>query len=221
MESILLNAKMRNNLGKKESKTLRSLGKIPCVLYGGKENVHFQLEENDLKKLVYTPKVFIVELTIDSTKIKALVKDIQFHPVNDKILHVDFIELVDEKPVNTQVPIILTGNSIGVLNGGKLVKNLRKLSLRAIPKNLPDNISIDITNLKIGDKIYVRDLNYNQFEITTSENSVLVTIKTSRAAVEEEIEETDSSAESKPTDKDSTSKETDTKTDDKKRIIYE
>ena len=165
---------MRNNLGKKESKTLRSLGKIPCVLYGGKENVHFQLEENDLKKLVYTPKVFIVELTIDSTKIKALVKDIQFHPVNDKILHVDFIELVDEKPVNTQVPIILTGNSIGVLNGGKLVKNLRKLSLRAIPKNLPDNISIDITNLKIGDKIYVRDLNYNQFEITTSENSVLV-----------------------------------------------
>jgi large subunit ribosomal protein L25 len=216
MESILLNAKMRNNLGKKESKTLRSLGKIPCVLYGGKENVHFQLEENDLKKLVYTPKVFIVELTIDSTKIKALVKDIQFHPVNDKILHVDFIELVDEKPVNTQVPIILTGNSIGVLNGGKLVKNLRKLSLRAIPKNLPDNISIDITNLKIGDKIYVRDLNYNQFEITTSENSVLVAIKTSRAAVEEEIEETDSSAESKPTDKDSKSKETDTKTDDKK-----
>jgi large subunit ribosomal protein L25 len=216
MESILLNAKMRNDLGKKESKTLRSLGKIPCVLYGGKENVHFQLEENDLKKLVYTPKVFIVELTIDSTKIKALVKDIQFHPVNDKILHVDFIELVDEKPVNTQVPIILTGNSIGVLNGGKLVKNLRKLSLRAIPKNLPDNISIDITNLKIGDKIYVRDLNYNQFEITTSENSVLVAIKTSRAAVEEEIEETDSSAESKPTDKDSTSKETDTKTDDKK-----
>lgn len=207
---------MRNNLGKKESKTLRSLGKIPCVLYGGKENVHFQLEENDLKKLVYTPKVFIVELTIDSTKIKALVKDIQFHPVNDKILHVDFIELVDEKPVNTQVPIILTGNSIGVLNGGKLVKNLRKLSLRAIPKNLPDNISIDITNLKIGDKIYVRDLNYNQFEITTSENSVLVAIKTSRAAVEEEIEETDSSAESKPTDKDSTSKETVTKTDDKK-----
>lgn len=207
---------MRNNLGKKESKTLRSLGKIPCVLYGGKENVHFQLEENDLKKLVYTPKVFIVELTIDSTKIKALVKDIQFHPVNDKILHVDFIELVDEKPVNTQVPIILTGNSIGVLNGGKLVKNLRKLSLRAIPKNLPDNISIDITNLKIGDKIYVRDLNYNQFEITTSENSVLVAIKTSRAAVEEEIEETDSSAESKPTDKDSKSKETDTKTDDKK-----
>jgi large subunit ribosomal protein L25 len=207
---------MRNNLGKKESKTLRSLGKIPCVLYGGKENVHFQLEENDLKKLVYTPKVFIVELTIDSTKIKALVKDIQFHPVNDKILHVDFIELVDEKPVNTQVPIILTGNSIGVLIGGKLVKNLRKLSLRAIPKNLPDNISIDITNLKIGDKIYVRDLNYNQFEITTSENSVLVAIKTSRAAVEEEIEETDSSAESKPTDKDSTSKETDTKTDDKK-----
>ena len=207
---------MRNNLGKKESKTLRSLGKIPCVLYGGKENVHFQLEENDLKKLVYTPKVFIVELTIDSTKIKALVKDIQFHPVNDKILHVDFIELVDEKPVNTQVPIILTGNSIGVLNGGKLVKNLRKLSLRAIPKNLPDNISIDITNLKIGDKIYVRDLNYNQFEITTSENSVLVAIKTSRAAVEEEIEETDSSAESKPTDKDSTSKDTDTKTDDKK-----
>ena len=207
---------MRNNLGKKESKTLRSLGKIPCVLYGGKENVHFQLEENDLKKLVYTPKVFIVELTIDSAKIKALVKDIQFHPVNDKILHVDFIELVDEKPVNTQVPIIFTGNSIGVLNGGKLVKNLRKLSLRAIPKNLPDNISIDITNLKIGDKIYVRDLNYTQFEITTSENSVLVAIKTSRAAVEEEIEETDSSAESKPTDKDSTSKETDTKTDDKK-----
>ncbi len=207
---------MRNDLGKKESKNLRSLGKIPCVLYGGKENVHFQLEENDLKKLVYTPKVFIVELTIDSTKIKALVKDIQFHPVNDKILHVDFIELVDEKPVNTQVPIILTGNSIGVLNGGKLVKNLRKLSLRAIPKNLPDNISIDITNLEIGDKIYVRDLNYNQFEITTSENSVLVAIKTSRAAVEEEIEETDSSAESKPNDKDSTSKETDTKTDDKK-----
>ena len=140
----------------------------------------------------------------------------RFHPVNDKILHVDFIELVDEKPVNTQVPIILTGNSIGVLNGGKLVKNLRKLSLRAIPKNLPDNISIDITNLKIGDKIYVRDLNYNQFEITTSENSVLVAIKTSRAAVEEEIEETDSSAETKPTDKDSTSKETNTKTDDKK-----
>ena len=166
--------------------------------------------------MIYTPKVFIVELTIDSTQIKALVKDIQFHPVNDQILHVDFIELVDEKPVNTQVPIILTGNSIGVLNGGKLMKNLRKLSIRSIPKNLPDNISIDITNLKIGDKVYVRDLNYNQFEITTSENSVLVAVKTSRAAVEEETEGTDSSAESKPTDKDSTSKDTDTKTDDKK-----
>ena len=207
---------MRNNLGKKESKSLRNLGKIPCVLYGGTENIHFQLDENDLKKLVYTPKVFIVELTIDSTQIKALIKDIQFHPVNDQILHVDFIELVDEKPVNTQVPIILTGNSIGVLNGGKLMKNLRKLSIRSIPKNLPDNISIDITNLEIGDKIYVRDLNYNQFEITTSENSVLVAIKTSRAVVEEETEGSDPSAESKPTDNDSTSKDTDTKTDDKK-----
>ena len=189
MKSVSISAEKRVDLGKKEAKALRSAGKVPCVIYGGENVQHFAATEIAFNNLVYTPNVYTVAIDIEGTTVNALIKDIQFHPVTDRIIHVDFIELTPDKAVNTQIPVIITGNAIGVMNGGKLRKTLRKLSIRATPENLPDAITLDITEMRIGHKIYVRDVETNNFDILTSSNAVVVAVKTARAAIEEEEEE--------------------------------
>ena len=189
MKSVSVSAAKRVDLGKKEAKLSRAAGNVPCVVYGGKTNQHFTVKENALNNLVYTPNVYSVAIDIEGTTINALIKDVQFHPVTDKILHVDFIELVPGQEVNTKIPVVFNGNAIGVMNGGKLRKTLRKLSIRATPENLPDNVTLEISKMKIGEKVYVRDVEAKNFDILTSATAVIVSVKTARGVEEEEEEE--------------------------------
>jgi large subunit ribosomal protein L25 len=189
MKSVSISASKRVDLGKKEAKLSRAAGNIPCVIYGGKTNQHFTVKENALNNLVYTPNVYSVAIDIEGTSINALIKDIQFHPVTDRILHIDFIELVPGQHVNTLIPIVFEGSSIGVRNGGKLRKTLRKLSIRSTPENLPDNVTIDIAPMTIGEKVYVKDLEAPNFDILTAGSSVIVAVKTARGVVVEDEEE--------------------------------
>jgi large subunit ribosomal protein L25 len=194
MKSVSVSAAKRVDLGKKEAKLSRAAGNVPCVIYGGKTNQHFTVKENALNNLVYTPNVYSVAIDIEGTTINALIKDAQFHPVTDRIIHVDFIELIPGQEVNTKVPVVFNGNPIGVMNGGKLRKTLRKLSVRATPENLPDNVTLEIATMKIGQKIYVRDVEAKNFDILTSANAVIVAVKTARAAVVEDEEEVQTEA---------------------------
>jgi len=188
MKSVSVSAVKRVDLGKKEAKLSRAAGNVPCVIYGGKTNQHFAIKENALNNLVYTPNVYSVAIDIEGAIINALIKDVQFHPVTDRILHVDFIELVPGQEVNTKIPVVFNGNAIGVMNGGKLRKTLRKLSVRATPENLPDNVTLEISEMKIGEKIYVRDVEASNFDILTAATAVIVSVKTARGAEEEEEE---------------------------------
>jgi large subunit ribosomal protein L25 len=189
MKSVSVSAAKRVDLGKKEAKLSRAAGNVPCVIYGGKTNQHFTVKEIALNNLVYTPNVYSVAIDIEGTTINALIKDVQFHPVTDRILHVDFIELVPGQEVNTKIPVVFNGDSIGVMNGGKLRITLRKLSVRATPENLPDNVTLEISEMKIGEKIYVRDVEAKNFDILTSATAVIVSVKTARGVEEEEEEE--------------------------------
>ena len=189
MKTLAINVKERENVGKTNTRALRNQGNVPCVLYGGEKQVTFYAHENDFRKLVYTPDTFVVELDIDGTVTKAIMQDIQFHPVTDKILHIDFLEVFDDKDVTVSVPVILNGLAIGVRNGGKLRKTLRKLSIRSTPENLPDNVTIDITPMTIGEKVYVKDLEAPNFDILTAGSSVIVAVKTARGVVDEDEEE--------------------------------
>ena len=189
MKSVSISAEKRVDLGKKEAKALRAAGKVPCVVYGGENIIHFAATEVAFNNLVYTPNVYAVAIDIEGNTVNALIKDIQFHPVTDRIIHVDFIELTPGKEVNTEIPVVINGNAIGVRNGGKLRKTLRKLSVRSTPENLPDAITLDISNMKIGEKIYVRDIDAEKIDILTSGNAVVVAVKTARNVIEEEDEE--------------------------------
>ena len=189
MKSVSISAEKRVDLGKKEAKALRAAGKVPCVVYGGENIQHFAATEIAFNNLVYTPNVYTVAIDIEGNTVNALIKDIQFHPVTDRIIHVDFIELTPGKEVNTEIPVVINGNAIGVRNGGKLRKTLRKLSVRSTPENLPDAITLDITDMKIGQKIYVRDIDADNFDILTSGNAVVVAVKTARNVIEEVEEE--------------------------------
>ncbi|MDA8895274.1 50S ribosomal protein L25 [Flavobacteriales bacterium] len=198
MKSVSISAAKRVDLGKKEAKLSRAAGNIPCVIYGGKTNQHFTVKENALNNLVYTPNVYSVAIDIEGTSINALIKDIQFHPVTDRILHIDFIELVPGQHVNTLIPIVFEGSSIGVRNGGKLRKTLRKLSIRSTPENLPDNVTIDIAPMTIGEKVYVKDLEAPNFDILTAGSSVIVAVKTARGVVD--VDEEEAAADAPATD---------------------
>ena len=183
MKSITLKGSERESVGKVSTNALRNAGRVPCVLYGGENPVHFSVEAKDLNPLVYTPDALIVDLELASgKKFKAALQDIQFHPVTENILHVDFIELFDDKPVTMQVPVKITGHSAGVRAGGVLVVNSRKLQVRALPANLPDVIEVDITDLNIGDKSFVRTLQKENYKIMAADNYIVAYVKTSRNA---------------------------------------
>jgi large subunit ribosomal protein L25 len=178
--------KERENVGKTSTRTLRNQGNVPCVLYGGEKQVTFYAHENDFRKLVYTPDTFVVELDINGSKTKAIMQDIQFHPVSDKILHIDFLEVFDQKPITVSLPVILEGVSIGVKNGGNLMFRRPKIATKGLVANLPDAITINIEHLKIGMFIYIKDITLKEIEFLAPSNSVVVGVKTARAAIEEE-----------------------------------
>ncbi|MFT4782105.1 MAG: large subunit ribosomal protein L25 [Psychroserpens sp.] len=201
MKSITINGSQREGVGKKATKALRNAGQVPCVLYGGDQNVHFSAPELAFSKLVYTPNAHTVVIAIENGEnYDAVLQDIQFHPVTDRILHVDFYRLFQDKEIAVDIPVHIIGTSKGVLNGGILRRNRRKLRVKALPKNLPDFLEADITPLKIGGKMYVTALEGEDYTILHADNTVVVQIKTARTAVvddsdEEELEEGEAAAE--------------------------
>jgi len=189
MKSITITGSQRESVGKVSTKALRNAGKVPCVLYGGDKPLHFSADEVSFKNLVYTANVYTATIEVDGTKYHAILQDIQFHPVSDKILHVDFYQLFDDKLVAMNIPVRLVGASPGVINGGSLSFAKRKLSVRALPADLPDFINADISQLKIGMKIVVSDLADDKFTILHPETTVVVQVRTARSAVMPEDEE--------------------------------
>ena len=190
MKSITINGSQRESVGKKYSKALRNAGQIPCVLYGGDKPMHFSAPELAFSKLVYTPNAHTVVIALDNgNSFNAILQDIQFHPVSDKILHIDFYQVFEDKEVTMEIPVHLVGNSIGVRNGGVLRKNQRKLRIKALPGNLPDFLEADITPLKIGSKLYVTDFESDDYKIMHAETTVVCQVRTARAAIVDEIEE--------------------------------
>lgn len=182
MQVFELKGEVRSDLGKKSTKALRIEERIPCVLYGGKENFHFSVVERDLAKLLYTPNVYTVKLDIGGKAYNAVIKDIQFHPVTDKVLHMDFYQIFEDKAVVMEVPVKLQGFSVGVQAGGKLALIMRKLKVKALPANLPGELVLDVTSLGLGKSIKVKDLSFDNFEIANAKEVVVAQIKMTRAA---------------------------------------
>ena len=184
MKSITINGSKRESVGKKSTKALRNAGEVPCVLYGGDNPVHFSAPELAFSKLVYTPNAHTVVIELENgDTYNAILQDIQFHPVTDNILHIDFYQLFDNKEVTMEIPVQFTGNSRGVRNGGVLRKNKRSLRVKALPGNLPDYIEADITDLKIGNKLYITALNSEDFKFMHPDNTVVCQVRRSRASM--------------------------------------
>jgi large subunit ribosomal protein L25 len=207
MKSITITGSKRESVGKVNTKALRNAGKVPCVLYGGDKPFHFSADETSFKQLVYTGNVYTATIELEGTTYHAILQDIQFHPVSDKILHIDFYQLFDDKMVTMNIPVRLVGTSPGVINGGSLRFAMRKLSVRAFPADLPDFINADISKLKIGMKLFVTALENEKFTILHPDNTVVVQVRTARSAImpedeEEEGEESeeDAASEEAPTE---------------------
>jgi large subunit ribosomal protein L25 len=185
MKTVSLSGSLRENVGKKDAKKHRVEGKIPCVLYGGKEQVHFVADDKLFRKIIFTPEVYLVKLVIAGNEYDTIIQDLQFHPVTDRILHVDFLEIMPDKPVTIGVPVKLTGVAPGVLKGGKLITKMRKLKVKALSKDLPDSVTLSIDALDIGDSVKVGDVKRDNILFLDSPASVIVGVRTARAVVEE------------------------------------
>ena len=198
MKSITINGSKRESVGKKATKALRNAGEVPCVLYGGDQPVHFSAAELAFSKLVYTPNAHTVVIALGEDSYNAVLQDIQFHPVTDKILHIDFYQLFDDKEIAMDIPVQLTGNSPGVRAGGVLRRNKRKLRIKALPTNLPDFIEVDISKLRIGNKVYITELANEAYKFLHPDNTVVCQVKQSRvsntALEDDEDDETEDGA---------------------------
>ena len=199
MKTVQLSGSVRQNVGKKDAVSLRKSGKIPAVLYGAGTQTHFSVEALPMSKLVVNPNVYQIELDIDGAKSNAIIKEVQFHPVTDEIIHVDFLQLSADKPVKLKLPLRLTGNSLGVRNGGKLLVNFRKVDVIGLPSAFPDDITVDITDLRIGMSVRVRDLSFDGLTFLNDPAAMVVQVKMARGAVDagedEEGEEAEEGAE--------------------------
>ncbi len=194
MKSIEIKGNLRTNLGKKYTKALRAKGDVPCVIYGGEKIIHFSSPENDLRHILYTPDVFHVILSIDGKQYHAILQDTQFHPVTDKVLHLDFIEVSDDKPAVVSLPVEITGNSVGIRAGGKLRQRRRYLKARGLIKDLPDVLKIEIDDLNIGDFVKVEDLEYPNLELLDPARAMILGVSTSRLSKGMEMGEDEAEA---------------------------
>jgi large subunit ribosomal protein L25 len=182
MKTIAIKAEKRAELGKKSTRDLRKANHVPCVMYGGAEVIHFHAHENDFRHMVYTPNAYIVEINLNGKLHKAVMKDLQFHPVNDHLVHIDFVEVFEDRPVVMEIPIKLTGAAIGLKDGGKPRQRRRVLKVRGFLKDLPDKLEIDITDVKIGDVIKIGDLKFDNLDILDPFRSMVYSIVSSRVS---------------------------------------
>ncbi len=189
MKQVSLSGSLRENVGKKDAKKHRKEGNVPCVLYGGKEQTHFIVTELGFKKLVFTPDVYIVNLNIDGTEYKGILQDVQYHPVTDRVLHADFLEVVPGKPLIVGLPLIFEGTSPGVMVGGKMIKKMQKILVKGLIEDMPDYIFVDISKLEIGGSVKIKDIELDKLSTLDPPNSVIVRVKTARTI--EEVEGVD------------------------------
>ena len=196
MQAITIKGSERESVGKLSTKALRNAEKVPCVLYGGEKPIHFSADEISFKGLVYTSNAHTVVIELEGHQpYEAVLQDIQFHPVTDRILHIDFFQLFEDKLVNMNIPVRLEGNSPGVRNGGRLLFRKRKLTVRALPANLPDGIMVDISKLRIGGTISVGDVKTEEYTFLHPDNTSIVQVKASRNAVDDEEDDEEEGAE--------------------------
>jgi len=183
MKTIDISVKKRTEVGKKSTKELRKQDLVPCVMYGGSEVYHFYAHQNEFLHLIYTPNIYLVNIDIEGDKHQAITQELQFHPVTDKIQHIDFVEIFEDKPVTISIPIELVGSAEGIKEGGKPRQKRRSLRVKGLPKHLPDRLEIDITNVNVGDVIKVGDLSYPNLEVLDPARSMVYAIVSSRVAM--------------------------------------
>jgi large subunit ribosomal protein L25 len=182
MKTFKIKGTVRQAVGKKNSKQLRTQDLVPCVLYGGEKVVHFQTHENDFRKVIYTPEVFQIDLDIDGQNYEAFIHDLQFHPVTDKLIHVDFLQIRENVPVRLEIPVRLEGYAKGIQQGGRLKSNLRTLKVKGLSTNIPDEIKIDVTDLNLGDSIRVGDIKVEGIDILNTKSVPVVSVVVTRVA---------------------------------------
>jgi len=182
MKLFQLSGTSRKDLGKKATNAVRNAGNIPCVLYGGKENANFQVVAGDVRKLIYSPEIFLVELAIDRKKTNAILKELQVHPVTEKILHIDFLEVSNAKPVQINVPVRLEGLAEGVKAGGKLQQNMRSIKVKALAADIPEQLKINVEKLELGKTIQVGDLSFPKLELLSPKSAIVATVQATRAS---------------------------------------
>lgn len=189
MKTIQINGSVRNDFGKKNAKALRKSNNVPCVMYGLKKDengneiaLHFTVSNDELRKIIYTPHIYVVEINIDGTVHSAIMKEVQFHPVKEEILHIDFLEINEEKPITVEIPVVLDGLAEGVKAGGKLNLQMRKLKVKGLYTNVPERLHIDVTNLGLGKTIQVRALSFENLEIKNAKDAVVCAVQLTRAA---------------------------------------
>ena len=182
MQTIQINGTARNDFGKKFAKAARREGQVPCIVYGGGEEIAFSVDAKELGQLIYTPNSYIIEINIDGKIVKAVMREVQFHPVREQILHVDFYRVQEGKPVAVSVPVRLTGNAEGVKVGGKLALSARKLTVKALVEFIPDEIVVDVTPLKVGQTIFVGDLQHENLTFMTPATTAVCAVRVTRAS---------------------------------------
>ena len=180
MKTLEIKGTIRTELGKKGTKQIRKAGNVPCVIYGSEKNIHFQLHENSFKDLVFTPDAHLVNLTLEDKEFRIILQDIQYHPVNDKIIHADFMEVSDTKPIIMNIPVKITGESAGVKAGGKLRLKKRNLKVKGFANNIPEFLPVDVTDVKIHQSVKVGELSYEKIELLDSKITTILTVATSR-----------------------------------------
>ncbi len=185
MKSVTLSGSLRANVGKVNAKEIREKGNVPCVIYGGKEQIHFEADIRAFKPVIFTPNAHIVEINLDGKVYKTVLQEAQYHKINDKLIHADFLEVMDGKPVTISIPVVLNGQSEGVKKGGKLVLKLRKLKARGLANELPDSIDVNIDKLDIGDSISVGDIDIKGVTLLNAKNVSVVAVQTTRAVAAE------------------------------------
>lgn len=188
MKTVSLSGSPRENVGKKDASQVRAEGGVPCVVYGGKEQIHFSTNLIAFSKFVYTPDVFKFELEIGGKKVEAILKDLQFDPVTDRIIHADFLEIIEGKTVKMELPVKLNGNPLGVRNGGRLATNFRRINVSGLPKDFPEAVELEISDLRINQSIRIKDVELPGVTILHNPESIVVAVRTARGAVDEDEE---------------------------------
>jgi large subunit ribosomal protein L25 len=184
MKVVSMSGSLRENVGKKDARKVRNNGEVPCVIYGGKEQIHFSTDSKSFLKIVFTPEVCFVKIDVDGKEYNTILQDIQYHPVTDIIYHADFMEFSEDKPIVMNVPVKVTGVAPGILKGGKLVQKFRKLKVKALPANMPENIDVSINDLEIGMVVKVADIKADNYTVLDNKNNMIIGVVVTRVVEE-------------------------------------